>query len=265
MVGHDELYTMSIIHQAPGVYIGAAGGFEQGLIRIEAVAPGWYNSLVDGQGAQNIPQPPSIGVDDDLFVIIASSGILSQPSNPGDWTQVVTGLSNSVKIFRRKADATAADEFGITAHTNLMVAFMCRIRHQTDFTDTPALFQGGFLNTPNIGDDWDVGFPPGTSLALNTTNDPDAFAMLWEFRRRNNNGALTPTVDSTDPEGMETIASIGVNDSGDVGPAVDTMWVNFKFKYTNPGIAYSEFEQGYTPFPSSANHYTQHTRWAYFP
>jgi len=257
---------MSIIHQAPFVHA-APAGFEQGLIRIESVAPAWYNSLVDGVGAQDIPQATGINADDDLFVIIASSGILSQPSNPGDWTQVVTGLSDSCKIFRRKATGggAAADQFGITAHTNRMVAFMCRIRHQTDPTDTPALFQGGFLNTPNIGDDWDVGFPPGTSLALNTTNDPDAFVLLWEFKRRSNNGAISPAVIQNEPDGMELIASIGINDGADMGPSVDTMWVNFMFKYTNPGIAYTEFLQSYSPSPLSGNHYTQHTRWAYFP
>lgn len=240
------------------------GGFEEGLIRIEAVASAPYNSVIDGQGAQDIPQPPNIGEDDDLFVIIASSGTLSQPSNSGDWTQVIAGFSNHVKVFRRKATGgtAAADQFGIAVHTNRIIAFMCRIRHTTDFINTPVIFQGGFLNTPNNGNDWDVGFPPGTSLVFTAINDPDAFVMLVEFKQANTNLALSPSIIQNEPDGMELIAAITLNEL-DASPAIDTIWINWMFKYTNPSIAYAEFTQSYAPFPTNGSHYTQHTRWTY--
>lgn len=237
--------------------------FEQGLIRIESVGL-WYDNLIDGDGAQNIPQP-TINVNDDLFVIIGSSGILAQPSNPGDWLLQESGLAGTVKVFKRKADGTAADEFGIAAHSQTMLAAnMSAIRHTTEPTDTPTIFQGGSLNTPNIGNDWDYGFPPGTSMALNTTNDPDAFAMSWGFKRSNTDTVFLPGVGTADPQGMETIASRAMNELN-IGIGQDYMWINFKFQYRNPGIGYDAYDNSYTPFPINGNHYTHHVRYAYAP
>ena len=260
---------MSIIHQHPGLLVpmGMVPPFEQGLIRIQDIAPAFYNNLADGDGEQDIPQPPGIQINDDLFVLTLGSGLTSSPVNIGDWTNRLSVLGGAGELWWRKASGggAAADQFTFAAHTLVVqVAFMVRIRHMTDATDTPSLFQGGFLNT-DFDNGWEVGFPPGTSLALNTTNDPDAFVFLIEFRRAGINGVSAVAVNDADPDNMELIASIAVNDGSDVSPSADTMWLQWKFKYTNPGIAYTEYDEGYDVDPTLGGQWTQHQRWAYFP
>jgi len=244
-------------HTIPPIFTGAGGGFAQGDIRIGSVGATEVGPT-DGQAQHTIPSTTA-NVGDDLWVVTSANGILGNEVS-GNWTGRVTGTGGLQRIWSRVATGTAADDFIMPASTLFVVAKMWSLQNFLPFDDFPALqFQGGLLNT-GFQIPWNVGFPPGVSLANTLTQDPRAFVYLFAFQFARYQPLIpSPSITNLPITPMETIMDevhFAPTTSG-----VDTLYTLVQFRYTNPSIAYDEYSIGYTPAIQASGQWVQHQRY----
>jgi len=233
----------------PPIFGGASAFPTSGPIFVRSVGA-FYNSVVDGVGEQDLPQP-GITLDDDLFVLLNGNASTGSPVNAGDWTNLFSVSFNRFELFHRKATLTANDEFTIAAHTSLQVGVMASLSNTDDITDTISQFQGGSINS-DADDTWNV-----NAIANNVTEDPLAAIMLF-CGRNTTTVVASPSVINAAPLAT-TIAQIGVSQVGE-----GSVWLYWGFDYENPSIAYGAFVQGYAP-TQGAVQWTQYQRYRLVP
>lgn len=234
------------------------GGFLQGDIRIGSVGA---TEVTVGAG-QHTLAAAAANVGDELWVVTHATGNLGVEVS-GNWLSRFNINFGRQRIWSRVADGTANDNFVIPASTLFVVAKMWSLQEVLPFDTFPsANFQGGFLNT-TFQIPWDVGFPPGTSLSLNTSRDPAAFVFMFAFqwtRFQETSGPVVPTILNTPITGMETLM-----DEAHFAPtapfSTDTLYTLVQFAYTNPSIAYDEYTIGYTPATQNQAQWAQHQRY----
>lgn len=242
----------------PGHYVGGGGGFLQGDIRVGSVGATEVGPGL-GQPQHTIPAAPA-NVGDELWVITHATGPLGAEVS-GNWVQNQNVNAGRQQTWRRVADGTANDDFIMPASALFVVAKMWSLQEFLIFDNFPsAQFQGGFLNQV-LQIPWDVGFPPGTSLTLNITQDPKAYVYMFGFQW----GRFAPAFPSLSIANspitpMETIMS-EAHQAPTAGFATDTLYTLVQFAYTNPSIAYAEYTIGYSPATQALDHWTQHQRY----
>jgi len=244
----------------PPLFGGGGGGFLQGDIRINSVA----NSELSQSAAQHTIPLASADVGDELWVQISASGLAPAEVN-GDWTLAPgIGSSTSFRQYRRTADGTVADEFEMATNTLMVCARMWSIKEVIGSRQFPSsVVQGGFINSGAV-DPWEVGFPPGTSLTLNTTGDPDNFVYCFANRTDRQQPTIpTPTVANSPITAMESIWAEGFF-SATGGLSIDTIWQVVDFKYTAVSIAYAAYDIGYSPDVGLTGQATQHQKYRIF-
>lgn len=244
----------------PPLFGGGGGGFVTGDIQIGSVGADYIGPAAGNPAPVTMPAA-SANIGDELWQIVHSSGTYANDPN---WTQVIGGaavLFNRFRLLRRTADGTASDDFILPITTLFVTAKQWSLQEVLPFDTFPsAIFQGGFLNTTSTLV-WDVGFPPGTALTANLTRDPAAFVYgNFACQDRQQPGTVAPIIADSDPDGMETIVSIGAF-AATGGAATDTELTLVKFQYLPVSVSYIEYTIGRTPgAPNTYAQWTQYQR-----
>lgn len=242
----------------PPLFGGGGGGFLQGDIRIATTGADY---LGQSQPATVLPSAGAT-VGDELWQSVCASGTWA---NPAGWTvrlDFASHLFNRFRMYSRIADGTAGDDFIMPANTLMVIAKQWSLAEVLPFDTWPSsVVQGGQLNnTSNLA--WDVGFniPPfSTALTANATGDPSKFVLgYFACQDRQQPATTVPTIQDSNPSGMETIVSIGAF-SPTGGASVDTILMLVPFQYLAVSVAYTGYEIGRTP--GAPNTYIQATQY----
>lgn len=241
---------------------GGGGGFLQGDIRINSVGAD-YISPTGGAGATTLTAPAA-DVGDELWIALQGTGGYA-PDDP-NWTlkgPLNSGNGGSFRTLSRVADGTANDNYTIAANTVFLIAKMWSHKTENLGEAFPSFtVQGGTINS-TFGVNWDVGFPPGQTIALtlNTTGDPDKFVHgYFSCLDRQQPSTIQPTIIDGDPDGMETIMSLGAF-APTGGFSADTLITLIKFEYLATSIAYQTYTIGRIPGPPNTyGQFTQYQR-----
>lgn len=244
---------------APGHYAAGVGGPPAGAIFLRSVA-NFYNSVVDGDFQQAIPNPGSVVVGDDLFVFVnAAQNGIAGPVGTGVWAVDASGtfpVFGRVEMYHRIATGIGTDDDFVFPATGGFIFFaqMISVGNDEQPAKSIVLSQSGPTNGSN-GNDWDVS-------AITVGTDPLDTAVFLLCNRAGNHGTgiLNPSVVNNDPSGMQVLGELA--DERPTGGAIrDVQWCGWYFQFQAVSVGLPLFEQGYLPDNLSSQQWTQYVRY----